>query len=170
MSGGAWPWGIGLGLGLVVAVNAWMVHLAISHPSVPASADHYAESIRWDEIQAERARAQALGWRVELRPCPRLRDREQDREHDHEHGCTIRLQVRDTAGAPVIGLHGHVRAQRADDAALDREAPVYAGGSAGDYEASLSLARPGLYTVSIRLEGSDAPWVDERSVEIRGAP
>jgi nitrogen fixation protein FixH len=151
-----WPWGIGLGLGGVVAANAVMFHIAVSHPSVPASSDHYGESQRWDEVQAERRRAVALGWQVELEPCASL---------DPE-GCALALRVRDAAGAPVAGLRGTISAQRADDSALDRQASVAARGHAGDYEGRLALARPGLYTVSIRLEGGPAPWVDQRRIHV----
>jgi len=149
-----WPWGIGLGLATVVAANAIMIHIAVSHPSAPASRDHYGEAQRWDEVQAERGRAKALGWRVELEPCRTL---------DAE-GCPLTLRVRDAAGAPVAGLHGTITAQRADDPGLDRQAEVAARAEAGDYEGRLALARPGLYTLSIRLEGGPAPWVDERRV------
>jgi nitrogen fixation protein FixH len=154
-----WPWGIAAGLGVVVAVNAFMIHIAVSHPSAPASRDHYGESLRWNEVQVERGRAQALGWRVELRPCAALR----------AEGCPLVLHVRDAAGAPVTGLRGTVVAQRADDPALDRKAEVSASTEAGDYDARLPLARPGLYTLSIRLEGGAAPWVDARRIHVPGA-
>ena len=149
-----WPWGIGIGLGVVVAVNALMIHIALSHPSAPASRDHYGESLRWNEVQAERGRSQALGWRVAVEPCAAL----------GAEGCTLVLRVHDGAGAPVAALHGTVVAQRADDPALDREAEVVATAEPGAYEGRLSLARPGLYTLSIRLEGGAAPWVAERRV------
>lgn len=155
-----WPWGIGLGLGVVVAVNVFMVHIAVTHPSAPASRDHYGESLHWDEVQAERGHARALHWRVELQPCASVT----------AEGCPLALRVRDAAGAPVAGLRGTIRAQRADDPALDREAEVSASAVAGDYEAHLALARPGLYTLSIRLEGGAAPWVDERRIHVAGAP
>ncbi|MCA9705396.1 MAG: FixH family protein [Myxococcales bacterium] len=151
-----WPWGIGLGLGVVVVANAVMIHLATSHPSAPASSDHYGDSLRWSEIQAERGRARALGWQVALEPCARLGG----------DGCELRVTVRDRAGGPVPGLRGHVSARRADDPALDREAEVHAAERAGEYRGRLALARPGLYTVSIRLEGGEAPWVDERRLEV----
>ncbi|MCA9652111.1 MAG: FixH family protein [Myxococcales bacterium] len=153
-----WPWGIGIGLGVVVVANAIMIHIALSHPSAPAAADHYAESQRWSEVQAERQRAQELGWTVELRPCAQL----------DASGCALRLEVRDAQGEVVPGLHGRVSAQRADDVTLDRDAEL-AEISAGEYEGTLALARPGLYALSIRLEGGPAPWVDERRIEV-GSP
>lgn len=150
-----WPWGIGLGLGAVVVANAIMIHVAVSHPSAPAARDHYGESLRWDEVRAERARAQALGWRVELEACDGAPE-----------ACVVRLRVRDPSGVPVRDLRGRLRVQRADDPALDREAEVTATATPGDYEAALALARPGLYAVSIRLEGGPAPWVDERRMSL----
>jgi len=165
-----WPWGIGLGLGAVVVANAIMIHVAVSNPSAPAAADHYGESLRWDEVQAERGRAQALGWQVELEPCAGLDPRaELDPPAELEHGCAVRVRVRDAQDAPVSGLHGRLQAQRADDPGLDREATVSAAASPGEYEATLALARPGLYTVAIRLEGGPAPWVDERRIRVPGA-
>lgn len=151
-----WPWGIGLGLGAVVMANAFMIHIAISHPSAPASRDHYGESLHWNEVQAERGRARALGWQVELEPCAHL----------GPEGCPLALRVRDAAGAPVKGLRGTITAQRADDPRLDREAELAASVEAGDYQGQLALARPGLYTLSIRLEGGPAAWVDERRIHV----
>jgi nitrogen fixation protein FixH len=158
--GNPWPWGIGAGLGVVVAVNALMLHIAISNPSAPASRDHYGDSLRWNEVQAERGRARALGWRVEVQPCAALLQAE---------GCPLVLRVRDAADRPVAGLHGTIVAQRADDPALDREAEVTASPGVGDYVARLPLARPGLYTLSIRLEGGPALWVDQRRIHVPGA-
>lgn len=151
----AWPWGIGIGLGVVVLANAIMIHLAVSHPSAPAAADHYGESLRWDEVQQERQRARALGWTVELRPCARLA----------AEGCPLRLEVRDAEGNAVEGLHAEVSAQRADDVRLDRRAELGDAG-AGVYDGVLALARPGLYSVSIRLEGGPVPWMDDRRIEV----
>jgi hypothetical protein len=77
----------------------------------------------------------------------------------------VTLVVRDAAGRPVEGLRGEVRAERADDAALDAEAPVVAQGD-GRYVAHLPLRRDGLYRVGTRLEGGAAPWLDERHVQV----
>lgn len=152
-----WPWGIVIGLGIVVLANVIMLHFAITRPSAPASLDHYAESARWDEVQAERGRSQALGWHVVVHACS-------------SEGCTLHLEVTDTEGAPVLGLKGRLQAQRSDDPALDREGEVAEGSSPGEYRSHLALARPGLYTVSIRLEGGAAPWVDQRRVRVFGEP
>lgn len=154
-----WPWGIATGLGVVVAANALMIHIALSHPSAPASPDHYGEGLRWNEIQAERSRAQALGWRVELEPCAGL----------GQAGCPLVLRVRDAAGAPVVGLRGGVTAERADDPALDRQASIAPGERPGEYLALLPLARPGLYALALRLEGGAAPWVDQRRILVPAA-
>lgn len=154
-----WPWGIATGLGVVVAVNALMIHIALSHPSAPASRDHYGESLHWDAVQAERGRSQALGWRVEVEPCAGL----------STEGCPLVLRVRDGVGAAVTGLHGTITAQRADDPGLDRAAEVIASDEAGGYRARLPLAQPGLYALSIRLEGGPAPWVDARSIHVARA-
>jgi nitrogen fixation protein FixH len=151
-----WPWGIGVGLGVVVVANAIMIDIAISNPSIPAAKDHYAESLRWDEVQAEHERAQALGWQVELLPCTSV----------EPPGCALGLRVRDAEGVAVSGLHGRLVAQRADDPALDRHAEVVATATAGDYQGVLALGQPGLYTVSIRLEGGAAPWVDQRRLRL----
>lgn len=150
-----WPWGIGIGLGVVVLANAIMIHIAVSHPSAPASEDHYAESLRWGQVQAERQRARELGWHVELRPCSTL----------GADGCPVALSVVDAQGAPVAGLSGRVVAQRADDTTLDRELELVEQGG-GEYGGNLELGRPGLYSVSIRLEGGPAPWMDDRRIEV----
>lgn len=146
-----WPWGIALGLFAVIAINLTMVWIAVSHPSAPASDDHYAEAERYDEELDERTRALELGWRVDLKVC----------DPSGPHPCTVELEVRDADQRPVRGLAGRVEAQRSDDARLDRDAAITEVGE-GLYRANLGLGRGGLYTFSLRLEGGTTPWIGER--------
>jgi nitrogen fixation protein FixH len=140
-----WPMGIIAGLGVVFVANAIMITFALTNPSVMVSEDPYGDALAYDEVIAERDAAKALGWTVTLSACS-------------ENACTVSLVVRDAGGAPVDGLTGAVHAERGDDAGLDREAEVVARGE-GRYEATLALARPGLYEVSVRFHGGPAPWV-----------
>lgn len=142
-----WPYGIVGGLGVVAVANAIMITCALQNPSVRVSEDPYGDSLDYDRVIAERDAAKALGWTVELSPCS-------------NEACTVSLLVRDADGRPVDGLAGTIRAERGDDAGLDREGELLARGE-GRYEGSLGLARHGLYAVSVRLEGGPAPWVGE---------
>lgn len=99
-----WPVGIATGLGLVVVANAIMITIAISHPSAPASADHWAESLAWDRELELRQRSAALGWSIAA-----IGWADQ----------SLQLQLVDVDGRPLVGLRGSVTLERADTAAHD---------------------------------------------------
>ena len=148
---GLWPWGIAIGLVAMVSINLTMVWIAVSHPSAPAAEDHYAEAEHYDELFEARTRALALGWSVVLRAC----------EPSQSDDCTVEIEVRDAETRPIRGLSGRVEAQRSDDETLDRRAELTEEGD-GRYHARLDLARRGLYTFSLQLEGGSDPWIGER--------
>lgn len=100
----AWPVGIATGLGLVVIANAIMISIAISHPSTPASDDHWAESLAWDQELALREHSVALGWSIAAIGW---------------QGEGLALRVVDRDGRSLAGLRGTVTLERADTAAHD---------------------------------------------------
>lgn len=157
-----WPIGIVAGLGVVFVANAIMITLALRNPSVMASEDPYGDALDYDRVIAERAATAALGWQVEFDVCT------QGPSPAPERGCVVTFTVRDRDGHAVEGLSGAIEARRGDDAALDRVASVSERGE-GRYEAVLALARPGLYELSVHLDGGPSPWVASFSEMIGGA-
>lgn len=99
-----WPVGIVVGLGTVAIANAIMISIAISHPSAPASTDHWAESLAWDQELALREHSLALGWSLAAIGW---------------HGQDLELRLIDAQGQALTGLHGTITLQRSDTADRD---------------------------------------------------
>ena len=81
--------------------------------------------------------------------------------------CRVGLAVHDRGGRPVTGLTGTIEARRGDTAELDRVAAVVETENGG-YAANLRLGQPGIYELSVRLEGDAAPWVSRVRARVGG--
>lgn len=139
LRGKAWPIGIVVGLGAVAVANAIMISIAISHPSMPAATDHWAESLAWDSELAVREASAALGWSVAT-----LAQRDDG---------TIALELHDASGAALLGLHGTLALARADRADLDRTLELRELGN-GHYVALGELPPRGQYRATVDLRRS----------------
>lgn len=139
MSARSWPIGIVVALSAVVVVNAIMVAIAVSNPSVPATQDHWSESLAWDEELALREQSAALGWTVvALRRGP---------------SGALELKVVDREGAPVVGLRGQLALRRADDRHLDVQLELTEV-APGHYRSSVSAPAKGLVRAELDLHDS----------------
>jgi nitrogen fixation protein FixH len=143
-----WPWGIVAGLGAVVAANVVMISIALDHPSVPASADHFGDSLHWDERAAARSASEALGWRVQAGV-------------DREAGLWV--EVVDEAGHTVEGLEIVVDASRHDTTAFDRRHALALAGD-GRYTGAWPPQARGLFSLDLELRGPLGRWVGERRI------
>jgi nitrogen fixation protein FixH len=142
-----------LGLGAVVIANAIMIGIAISHPSTPAAADHWRESLEWDRELAVREHSAALAWSVAGL----------DRSSD---GHSLSVQLIDADGQPLRGLTGAVRLERSDSAAHDLELPLRETGD-GRYLGLGELPTHGLYSVTIDVHsGAGEHFVTDTRVEL----
>lgn len=155
-----WPWAIAGALAFVVLAYVVMIRLSLTHPSVPAATDHYADAARYDEILAERKAAAALGWDVDVGSCEVAVAADR---------CRLLVRVRDRTRAPIAGLTGSIDARRPDDAALDRHGPITDLGE-GLYEASLAIGRSGVYALELRLHGGEGAWVGVREASLEVVP
>ncbi len=155
-AGSPWPFAIATSLAIVVGINLVMVWIAVTNPSAPAVGDYEADALAYDRVIEARAAARSLGWRVDVTPCV-TPDR---------RGCEVVVEVRDSQGRGVTGLHGTLDARRADVTALDRSSTIEPAEVAGRYHALLPLARPGSYALAIVLDGGPARWFDERTYAI----
>lgn len=145
---------------IVAGANAWMISNAVSHPSAPASTDHWQESLRTNEAIAKREASAALGWRVRLDACAPASAGDR---------CLARALVMDESGEAVPVRGGKLTFMRADSTAYDRDLVVEAGGATGELTGEWKPAVPGLYTVEMELRGEgDAAWSQTRSVRIEG--
>lgn len=134
----AWPVGIAVGLGLVGVANAIMISIAISHPSAPASVDHWAESLAWDRELALRERSVALGWSIAAIGWS---------------GESLELRLIDGEGRSLPGLRGTVTLERSDTVDTDLRIELRERGE-GRYLADKAAAQTGL--VRLTLDVSNA--------------
>jgi nitrogen fixation protein FixH len=144
-----------IGLGVVVIANAIMISLALLHPSVPATNDHWAESLDWDRELERRAHSRELGWSIATIA------REQQ---------ALELQVVDAEQRPLAGLRGQVTLRRADSNADDRTLTLIELDE-GRYRSEPSLPDAGLYELSVTLHDAEGDeFVERRWLQLRGTP
>jgi nitrogen fixation protein FixH len=153
-----WPLGIGIGLGLVGVANAIMISIALSHPSAPASTDHWAESLAWDRELELREHSAALGWSITTIA---WRDQARDR---------LELRLVDGDGRPLVGLRGSVTLERSDSAEHDLRLELRELGE-GRYLADGTPARAGLVRLTVDVEDRQGErFVARRQIELDGIP
>lgn len=139
------------GLAAVVIANAIMIGIALSHPSVPETRDHWAESLDWDRELERRAHSRALGWSLAAL----------ERDHD-----SVALEVRDAQGRPLAGLHGTLTLRRADRAGDDRTLELVELGE-GRYRSRESVPDAGLVELSVELgDARGELWTQQRWLEL----
>ena len=153
----AWPIGVIVGLGAVVVTNMIMISIAISHPSAPASTDHWRESLDWDRELALREHSAALAWSV-------------DGLGRSSDGHTLAMDLLDADRQALRGLQGVVRLERSDSVAHDLELPLHEAGD-GRYLALGELPARGLYRVTIDVHSATGErFVSHTRVELGDLP
>lgn len=139
------------GLAGVVIANAIMIGIALSHPSVPETHDHWAESLDWDRELERRAHSRALGWSLASL----------EREHDG-----VALEVHDAQGRPLAGLHGTLTLRRADRAGDDRTLTLVELGE-GRYRSAETIPAAGLVELQVELgDAGGEQWAQQRWLEL----
>ena len=89
---------------LIFAVNGVFLYFSLAtHPGTTAR-DAYREGLEYNRVLERAERQRALGWRARILA----------------EGGTVRLRLRDAAGAAVSGLAGRVRAGRPASDSEDR--------------------------------------------------
>lgn len=139
------------GLSAVVVANAIMIGIALAHPSVPATSDHWAESLRWQDELERRAHSRALGWSLA------------SLERDHEG---VALEVHDAQGHPLAGLRGTLTLRRADTGSGDQTLELVEIGQ-GRYRSADTIPPSGLVELQVELhDGAGERWAAQRWVEL----
>ncbi|GEM_PF-2232107 len=132
----AWPVGIVVGLGFVVVVNGVMISVALSNPSAPASLDHWAESLVWEDELEQRERSAALGWSL--------------REVSRDDQGGLELYIVDREGGALQGAQGSLRIERADDSSRDQAYELSELGG-GRYRSVRAVPETGFFQVELDL-------------------
>ncbi len=143
------------GLTAVVISNAIMITIALSNPAVPATTDHWAESLDWERELDRRAHSRALGWSI-----AGLARADQ----------ALELRIVDAELRPIAGLQGSLTLRRADSNANDRTlALVELDG--GRYRSDQPIPDSGLYELKVALhddagdEFTTQRWLEFGEVE-----
>ncbi len=119
---------------LVFAVNGAFIYFSLtSHPGTTAR-DAYREGLEYNRVLERAERQQALGWRAEVR----------------EESGTVRLHLRDAAGAAVAGLSGAAQIGRPASDSEDRTLDIVET-APGLYEAAGPPLAAGRWRVVIEL-------------------
>lgn len=159
-----WPLGIIATIVLFTSINMVMVSIAYRNPSVPATKDHWAESVAFDEEYKRRVASQALGWRAEITACrdplPSNKAPGQAPAGSSKQNCALRFKIVDRQQREVSGLSGSVSIRRGDSAQFDRQASIRP--QDGGYVADLELGRPGYYDLKLELQKGPSPWQSQR--------
>jgi len=138
-------------VGLLVANVVAMVILAVtSHVDKPeVIPEYYQRAVHYDDVIDEAAVSRALAWQT---------DTAMDRD-------TVSVEVRDAAGAPVVGARvrvaGYQRAHAVDGYDLELSAI-----GPGQYRAR-HAGRLGFHDLEVTIERGPEKFVTRRTVEVR---
>ncbi|MBU0551446.1 FixH family protein [Myxococcota bacterium] len=140
-----WVLGIIVGFMVVVAVNATLIILGITHRPLLDAEDYYQDALKYQEVIDGRKAARALGWEVTYA----FTDE------------TLVLTVQDKQARPVVGLSGEVRMRRRDTRLLDKNSPLVER-APGVYHADRARQRGGIFDLHTELRLGDLRWRDDR--------
>lgn len=135
---------------MVVVVNLWVVHLATQDPPIKESEKPYEAGEAYEgELQTWRASA-ALGYAAAV---------------SAERGL-VRIELKDRAGAAVVGLKGTIGVARNERTDRDQTLEVKEI-APGTYEAKGDLALAGLWRIKSSLGDARGTWLDDRRVWVQ---
>ncbi len=145
-----------LGL-LVVSVSGWlwMVAVAVDDPGFSVEKDYYKKASNYDEVIAQRAQNDRLGW-----VCRAL-----EQQTDAQGNVTVQVAVQDADGRPVDGAaieSESFAVARGQD--LRRERLRSLGG--GRYELTLKRPRAGLWDLRLTVSKADRVFTRELRLTI----
>jgi len=140
----AWiPWVFVGGMALVIAVNGVLIWAALSTFTGVTVGRSYDRGLAYNDVLAEGARQQALGWRASLRL----------------EGEALRVTVRDQAGRPVAGMLTGRLERPLEGTSLPLD---FVAAGEGDFLAPAALPRRGQWEARLRLTGPDGAHFDIR--------
>ena len=111
-----WPWIVAAGLGSMVAISTAFAVLAHLHPDPLVVEDAYRAGLAWNEERRASERADAAGWRFDLRA---------EAQGD---ALRLRLVALDAQGGRLSPDRLDVRRVRPSEGGYDAEFPVDADG------------------------------------------
>lgn len=147
-----WPVALAFALALMIGVCLAFLRIAIVHPDALLLHDAYASEPGVAEALRARARAQALGWGLEVRT------------RAEAGGVVVDAALRDGAGRPLTADRVRVRRERPAEGGLDTEVMLVRAGDV--FTGHVPLPLGGRWKLVVRAERDDA-LLEER-LTLRG--
>jgi nitrogen fixation protein FixH len=139
-----WPWIIAALLIGTVAGQGVMLYAAATDPTFVVEPDYYKKAVDFDDVIAQEAANQRLGWRTAAQLGAR-----------RDAGAAFAVRITDASGDPVSGARVSVVAINNLDGEHHVSAALAERGS-GEYAAALPLDRDGLWEFRIdAVRGAD---------------
>lgn len=140
-----WVLGIIVAFMVVVAVNATLIILGITHRPLLDSEDYYQNALEYQEVIDAKRAAQSLGWEVTY----------------STSDSALILTVKGKDAKPVVGLTGEVRFRRRDTDRFDKNSPLIER-SPGVYHADRARQRGAFFDLQAELRLGEIRWRDAR--------
>jgi len=121
-----------------VGANVYLIIRATSDPSFAVEPNYYQKAVDWDQIQEERSRSEALGWKVDVKA-----------KHTE-----LRVQLTDRRGEPIDGAVVEVEAFH-NARAADRVRGVMLPRGEGVYVMEYPFERPGIWEYRLAAQQRD---------------
>ncbi|MCA9158177.1 MAG: FixH family protein [Planctomycetales bacterium] len=143
-------------LGLQVVVGVGSVLLAVGDPTVAIVPNYHQKALDWDASQRAAHLTEKLGW--EVVPLVSLTSPETGKR-------LVRVAIRDRSDQPVSDLnlsakvYHHARGSEVYEL-------TFVETDAGYYEAMTSLVQPGMWQVSLQIEGNHGIASDTREMTV----
>jgi len=144
-------------LTIVLAVNFFMVSMAIvTNPGLVID-DFYEKGKNMDAILAERKRMEKLGWQLKI-DLPVLSEGKTD---------TVTLQVMDKENQPLEVETAVLYYYRPSSRKLDGEQPLAPTGTPGEYQSDFVLNVKGKWDIVMEVTQGDIRYNVGRSIMVR---
>ena len=143
-------------LGLQIAGGMFAVYLAMADPSSAIVPNYHYSAVNWDTTRRARQLTEHLEWNISTTVGAQLS--ESDRR-------VVRVEICDSQGAPMRGLnitaslYHHARGSEIHAIRFIEVDP-------GVYSGTTSLTQPGLWQVTLQIEGDHGVAEDSRELRV----
>ena len=144
-------------LGTVLAVNFFMVSMAIVTAPGLVIDDYYEQGKRMDVILAEQARMEDIGWQLKI-DLPTLSEGKT---------ANIKLQVLDKENNPVAVDDAILYYYRPSDKDLDGKTELTLADGVGSYQAEFSLPKKGKWDLIMEVNQGDIRFNMGRAIMVQ---
>lgn len=139
-----YPWIFVAGFMVVFAVNGTMAYIAVSSWTGLETKDYFNQGTRFNDVLAQRAAQDALGWKVAFQY--------EHTPHDVDPRAGLfQIRFTDKNGQPISGLYISAVAKRPTQEGYDQDL-IFTFRGDGTYSANTTLPLPGLWELRYTAE------------------